>query len=103
MISDDQGVEKWGKLMVEKAGTRNKGLEESLDGLRKLVDKMKVEGTSKQVEFGNAIERLRKMVGGINEKSNKMEKVAVLPKPSSLYYFLMTRELKGPLKNWANR
>ena len=72
--------------MVEKAGTRNKGLEESLNGLRKLVDKMKLEGTSKQVVFGKAIERLIKMVDGINEKSNMMEKVAMLPKTlSSLF------------------
>ena len=85
MISYDQGVEgaleKWGKLMVEKAGTRNRGLKRSLDGLKKLVDKINLEGSSKQVVFGKAVERLRRMVGGINEKSNKMEKVAVLPNP----------------------
>ena len=89
--------------MFEQAGAKHRGLKKSLDGLKKLVDKMKLEGTSKQVEFGKAVEKLIKLVDGMHEKSDKMEKVAVLPKPFSLYYFLTTRELKGPLKNWANR
>ena len=65
--------------MVEKSETKNAGLKESFDGLKKLVHKMKLEDTNKQVGFGKAIERLTKIVDGLKEKSKKMEKVTVLP------------------------
>ena len=75
-------LEKWGKLMVKEAGTKNTGVKKSLDGLKKLVHKMKVEDTTKQVGFNEAFERLIKNVDGMKEKSNKMEEVtSVLPSP----------------------
>ena len=65
--------------MLEKSGTKNAGLKESFDGLKKLVHKMKLQDASKQVGPGKAIERLTKIVDGMKEKSNKMEKVTVIP------------------------
>ena len=68
--------------MAEKAGTKNTGVKESVDGLKKLVHKMKLADTSKQAGFNEAVERLIKIVDGMKEKSNKMEKVtSVLPSP----------------------
>ena len=63
--------------MVKKAGTRNTGVKESLDGLKKLVHKIKLEDASKQLGFDKAVERLIKIVDGMKEKSNKMEKVTL--------------------------
>ena len=95
-------LEKWGKLMVKEAGTKNTGLKKSFDGLKKLVHKMKLEDTSKQVGFGKAVERLTKIVDRMKEKSNKMEKVTVLQFLLQ-NSFLTIRELKVPLNNWASR
>ena len=71
-------LEKWGRLMVEEAKTKNTGLKESFEGLKKLVHKMKLGDTSKKVGLSKALERLIKIVEGMKEKSNKMEKVTLL-------------------------
>ena len=85
--------------MLEQAGAKNRGLKKSLNGLKKLVDKMKLEGTSKQVEIGKEVERLIKLVDEIHKKSDKTKKVAVLTNHLDLYSFLTSRLLKEPLRN----
>ena len=81
-------VEKWAKLMVEKADTKIIGLQESLDGLKKLVVKMKLESDRKEVGLDKEMERLIKNVNGMKEKSNKKEKVTpiLLQKKTSPFF-----------------
>ena len=86
--------------MLEQAGAKNRGLKKSLDGLKELVDKMKLEGTSKQMEIGKAVERLIKLVDGMHERSDKMEKVAVLKNHLDLYSF---QGIKGALEKLVER
>ena len=69
--------EKLGKLLVDKVGTKNAQLKESVDELKGVVHKIKLENANKQELFGKLVEKLMKVVDGMNVKSSNMEKVTV--------------------------
>ena len=75
----NQGIEdafkKWVKHIVDKFGGQNTGLKKSVDGLKEVVDGMKLSTGAKIAEVHKAVGGLKDLAERMEENLSNMEKV----------------------------